>query len=210
MARLQARPWTRDLAATPTSLGSQKVVFAWRCSQQDAGTWQSFAFFSIVARPTSKGLSRTYAANACVRLWRAVMATKKPPGSAGAEGHPGQNQKKAMEWIENRLEEFAEIFTTGVGGFSVTDNYLHALLRLDRDVAQEWSDEEVVRRSRRLLPPRDKSRQPMPVTNQWVKGRRQGVQWVATARHRLQSLSWLMRCLKEPLLWLANRQDNAR
>jgi hypothetical protein len=30
------------------------------------------------------------------------------------------------------------------------------------------------------------------------------------ARERLQSLSWFMKCLKEPLSRLANRQDNAR
>ena len=94
-------------------------------------------------------------------------------------------------------------------GVSVMDNHLHLLLRLDQDVAKAWSDEEVVRRWGRLFPPRDKSRQPLPVAECWVQWRLKDAQWVATARERLQSISWFMKCLKEPLSRLANRQDSA-
>ncbi len=114
------------------------------------------------------------------------------------------------DWIERRLEELAQIFAISVGGFSVLDNHLHVLVRLDSDIATGWSDEEVVRRWGRLFPPRDKSRQPLPVTNYWVQWRLQDSQWVATARARLASLSWFMKCLKEPLSRLANKQDEAK
>jgi hypothetical protein len=67
-------------------------------------------------------------------------------------------------WIEKRLEELAQIFSIAVGGFSVLDNHLHILVRLDPHLAAAWSDEEVVRRWGRLFPPRDKSRQPIPVS----------------------------------------------
>jgi hypothetical protein len=67
-----------------------------------------------------------------------------------------------------------------------------------------------VRRWGRLFPPRDKVRQPIPVTEHWVQWRLKEAQWVATARGRLQSLSWFMKCLKEPLSRLANRQDGTR
>ncbi|MGO9465262.1 MAG: hypothetical protein ACLQVF_14055, partial [Isosphaeraceae bacterium] len=39
-----------------------------------------------------------------------------------------------------------------VGGFSVLDNHLYLLVRLDPDVAAAWSDEGVVRRWGRLFP----------------------------------------------------------
>ena len=93
------------------------------------------------------------------------------------------------EWLEDRVQELAEIFAVGVGGFSVMENHLHVLLRLDPDVAQSWSDEEVTRRWGRLFPPRDKSRQPLPVTTAWVQDRLKDVRWVAkmraVAKHQL-------------------------
>jgi REP element-mobilizing transposase RayT len=40
-----------------------------------------------------------------------------------------------QEWIELRLEELASIFAIAVGGFSIMDNHLHVLVRLDPDIA---------------------------------------------------------------------------
>ena len=122
----------------------------------------------------------------------------------------GEGSFDRKEWIEDRLEELAQIFAVGVGGFSVMDNHLHLLLRLDPDVAEGWSDEEVVRRWGRLFPPRDKSRKPLPVSDDWVRDQLKDVPWVAKTRERLQSISWFMKCLKEPLARLANREDKGR
>ena len=120
----------------------------------------------------------------------------------------GPNDRK--QWIEHRLEELAEIFAVSVGGFSVLDNHLHVLVRLDPEVAQGWSDEEVVRRWGRLFPPRDQARRPLPVSDEWVQGHLLNAAWAARARQRLHSLSWFMKCLKEPLARLANREEQTR
>ena len=97
-----------------------------------------------------------------------------------------------------------------VAGFAILDNHLHLLVRLDPDVARGWSDEDVVRRWGRLFPPRDKARQVAPVSDEWVQTRLKDARWVATARERLRSLSWFMKCLKEPLSRLANREEQTR
>ncbi|MGO9470231.1 MAG: transposase, partial [Isosphaeraceae bacterium] len=122
----------------------------------------------------------------------------------------GEGEGDRKLWIDIRLQELAGIFSIAVGGFSVLDNHLPLLVRLDPDVAAAWSDEEVVRRWGRLFPPRDKSRKPLPVSNAWVEWRLNDAAWVVKARERLQSLSWFMKCLKEPLARLANRQDKTR
>src|SRR5262245_52643115 len=80
----------------------------------------------------------------------------------------GPNDRKL--WIENRLRELAGIFAVSVAGFSILDNHLHLLVRLDPDLATHWSDEEVVRRWGRLFPPRDRARRPLPVSDEWVQG----------------------------------------
>jgi hypothetical protein len=110
----------------------------------------------------------------------------------------GEGEGDRKQWFNDRIEELAQIFSIAVGGFSVTDNHLHVLVRLDAEVAAAWSDEEVVRRWGRLFPPRDKKRQPLPVTNDWVQWRLKDAEWVSTTRQRLQSLSWFMKCLKTP------------
>jgi REP element-mobilizing transposase RayT len=122
----------------------------------------------------------------------------------------GESPFDRKQWIEQRLQELADIFAVAVGGFTVLDNHLHLLVRLDPDVAAGWSDEEVVRRWGRLFPPRGKSRQQLPASNDWVQERLKDARWVATARARLQNLGWFMKCLKEPLSRLANKQDQTR
>ena len=50
----------------------------------------------------------------------------------------------------------------------------------------------------------------LPVSDSWVQWRLKDEPWVAKARTRLQSLSWFMRCLKEPLVRMANLQEKTR
>jgi hypothetical protein len=94
----------------------------------------------------------------------------------------GEGDGNRKKWLENRLEELSDVFAVAVGGFSLMDNHLHVLLRLDPAVARTSSDDEVVRRWGRLFPPRDKSRQPIPLPGQWIQERLDDVQWIAQAR----------------------------
>ena len=87
------------------------------------------------------------------------------------------------------------------------DNHLHLLLRIDCEVAESWSDQEVVERWFRLYPPRGADRKPMKPTEEMVLAKLNNSDWVRETRGRLSSLGWFMKCLKEPLARLANRQD---
>lgn len=112
-------------------------------------------------------------------------------------------------WIERRLKELDAIFAVSVGGFAVLDNHLHLLLRLDPEVAKNWTDKQVIDRWFKLFPPRGTDRKPLTAAKlkELVERRLADAQWITVARDRLSSLSWFMKCLKEPLSRLVNKAE---
>lgn len=115
-------------------------------------------------------------------------------------------------WLENRTRELDGIFAVSVAGFSVMHNHIHLLLRVDSEVSQAWTDAEVIDRWLRLYPPRGSGRQPLTeVLLKEIKAKiLADPKRVAVLRERLGSLSWFMKCLKEPLARLANKSENRR
>jgi hypothetical protein len=116
----------------------------------------------------------------------------------------GMTDRKA--WLQNRIQELTDVFAISVAGFSVLDNHLHLLIRLDPERALDWSEEEVARRWAKLFPPRLK-RKIQPVSPQWIESKVADPQWIAKRREHLQSASWFMKLLKEPLARMANREE---
>ena len=118
----------------------------------------------------------------------------------------GKGFEHRKEWIEERLQLLVQAMAVQCAGFSIMDNHLHLLLRLDSARAATWSDEDVVRRWARLFPPRRKGQGRTTWTRGSPRRRRTRSGWPRT-RQRLASLSWFMKCLKEPLARLANKED---
>jgi hypothetical protein len=118
-------------------------------------------------------------------------------------GGPNQHRK---QWIEDRLEELSSIFAIESCGFAVLDNHLHVLVLLEPQRAKKWTDHQVVQRWAKLYPPRKKGK-PLPVSKQWIAEKLSDPDWVQKIRKRLASLSWFMKCLKEPLAKMANKED---
>ncbi|MFN8739793.1 MAG: transposase [Pirellula sp.] len=160
-----------------------------------------FRFFVLGAFAVT--ISRSRLVDTTVSRWyHCISRCVRRAHLLGDETSPGRK-----DWIENRLRELDQIFAVSVGGFSLMDNHLHLLLRIDPEVASNWSDSEVVERWFRLFPPRGSDRKPMKVSREIVAARVGNLAWVASARERLLSLGWFMKCLKEPLARMANKQD---
>lgn len=119
----------------------------------------------------------------------------------------GEGFEHRKDWIQDRLKELVAIFAIDCAGFAIMDNHLHALLRLDSRRAAGWSDEEVARRWLLLFPLRGVEGQALTVSETRVRELMADTDALAKARQRLSDLSWFMKCLKEPLARLANKED---
>lgn len=122
----------------------------------------------------------------------------------------GKGFTHRKQWIEVRLQFLAEHFAISVCGFSVLDNHLHILCRLDPGVASTWSDEEVVRRWIAIYPPSVLQEKSSAVATMLIDELCKDARRVACFRERLQNLGWFMKALKEPLSRMANKEDDCR
>ena len=111
----------------------------------------------------------------------------------------GDEKHNRKEWIENRLEELGGCFAVSVGGFSVMNNHLHVLFvstrtspRVGRMRTSSGAGEGSARRGIQMHAGVASHRRMDPVAAQ---GRSVG----GTGTRRLQSVSWFMKYLKEPL-----------
>ncbi|MEM9070461.1 MAG: transposase [Myxococcota bacterium] len=120
----------------------------------------------------------------------------------GRDPHTGKDFDYRREWVEERLFELAGIFAVDLHAFAVMSNHLHLVVRIDKDRAESWSDQEVTRRYGRLF--RFKPRELASLPAREKKAR------IAAWRERLWSLSWLMRCLNESIARRANAEDDCK
>lgn len=105
----------------------------------------------------------------------------------------GRNYEHRRQWIEERLAELCKIFAIDIVAYAIMHNHYHLVVRICKDRADGWSDDEVTRRWGAVfsLPAHTDMKFLVP-------------RW----RERLTSISWLMRCLNEPLARRANKEDD--
>jgi len=141
---------------------------------------------------------------AVTRWYHTISRCVRRASLLGESDHTANDRKM---WIEQRLLDLADVFAVSVGGFAIMDNHLHVLVRLDPQVAKDWSANDVIRRWWTLHPPRGTDRKLLTITQKLVDERAQDEDWVETTRQRLQSLGWFMKCLKEPLARMVNKAE---
>jgi REP element-mobilizing transposase RayT len=94
-----------------------------------------------------------------------------------------------------------------IHAYAIMSNHLHLVVSVDPGAAMAWTDEKVAARWVRLFPPRGDSAG--AIEHKRDRLLEQPTR-LAIFRRRLGSLSWLMRCLVEPIARRANREDGCK
>jgi len=105
------------------------------------------------------------------------------------------------------LKELSSIFAMEVFAYAVMSNHLHLVVRNRPDLAKDWTAEEVARRWCTLFPKRDGQGAVESPDTEAISAFVGDSDRVELCRKRLGDISWLMRCLNEPIARRANRED---
>ncbi len=128
----------------------------------------------------------------------------------GVDRHSGTDYSHRRKWLRQRLLYLASCFSIKIAAFTIMENHFHVVLRVEKSVAESWSDLEVVQRWHKLF-------KGNPLSQRFSRSdslTRTEHQQLATSitrwRDALADISWFMRCSKEPLARLANKEDGCK
>jgi hypothetical protein len=126
----------------------------------------------------------------------------------GDDQYSGQNFDHRRTWLVERIKILSSIFAIDIAAYAIMSNHYHLVLKVNRDAALNWSDEQVIERWYQLyhgciLVDRYKAGEKLDsgcllrineIVNEW--------------RNRLYDISWFMRNLNEFIARKANNEDN--
>ena len=125
----------------------------------------------------------------------------------GRDEVTGENYEHRRQLIEDRIRLLSSLFTIDICAYAVMSNHLHLVVKLNPSEADNWSTEEVLERWTSLY-------KGAPLVQRYMNGEqldkaeRDAVSdRILIYKQRLQSISWFMKCLNEPIARQANRED---
>jgi hypothetical protein len=125
----------------------------------------------------------------------------------GVDHYSGRSFEHRKAWVESRIHLVAECYAVSIHAYAVMSNHLHLVLTIDPTEVSAWSDEGVAARWVRLFPPREDTEAAIEQKCMRLLADPTRIDLI---RKRLGSLSWLMRCLVEPIARRANREDGCK
>ena len=125
----------------------------------------------------------------------------------GIDHYSGRDYEHRRDWVEQRIRVLSSVFSIDVAAYAVMSNHYPLVDRLAPEQADDWTDDEVLRRwgalhKGQLLVRRYLGGETLtPAEAQAV------AEAAAVYRKRLKNLSWFMKALNEPIARKANAED---
>ena len=126
----------------------------------------------------------------------------------GTDAYSGQCYEHRRGWLEKQLLFAADVFAIKICSYAIMSNHYHVVLHVRPDLAEEWSDLEVVKRWHRifngtLISTRFLNSEPLSSSeHDTLKP------LILLWRERLTNISWLMRVVNERIARRANAEDD--
>ena len=125
----------------------------------------------------------------------------------GIDKYSGQSYEHRRGWVEERLLFLSTVFAIDICAYAVMNNHTHVVLCVDKALADNWDNYEVLRRYHKL-------HRGTLLTQKFMNGDTlsQGElitfdETIETYRQRLYDISWFMRDLNEHIAREANKED---
>ena len=69
----------------------------------------------------------------------------------GQDDHSGQSYEHRRQWVADKLGQLSQVFAIGICAYAVMSNHYHLVLKVQANIAHEWSEREVAERCSRLF-----------------------------------------------------------
>ena len=125
----------------------------------------------------------------------------------GEDELTGKSFEHRRQWIEDRIIELADVFAIEVYAYAVMHNHYHLVVYSKPLAPQKWTNQDVAERWLKAFPGKLND----PKFEQQRQLRLQAIindeVLQKEYRERLGNLSWLMKCINEPIAKSSNAED---
>lgn len=122
----------------------------------------------------------------------------------------GKNFDHRKQWLVTRVKHLAAHFAIDICAYAVMSNHYHLVLHVNKQQADEWSDDELIKRWCEVFPRNGVLIETLLKNKSSRAAQKALKQHLGLWRERLADISWFMRCLNESIARQANREDHCK
>ena len=126
----------------------------------------------------------------------------------GSDPLTGFNFEHRRQWIVDRIKQVCSVFAVDLCAYAIMSNHYHIVVKINPARVADWTDEEVAQRWLQIFSGPLLMQQFLAGTDLTEFQLQRVAELFALWRERLADLSWLMRCINEPIARMANSEDH--